>query len=277
MKTYTLTIPADLSLSSSVREISVRIFEEVGFESGDIFRLKLVLDELYMNAVKYGSVQESTLHITYEVEDRTLRVKIEDEGGEKKVSAEELKKIMEYQRANTDPSKSSGRGLAQITDGWADTFKVWDGKRGGLCIAFSKKILSASEKKNSRKKNASEAPQASLDIPLNIPLKTIAIMGEVDRVTLEEKSAPVNAYISQVSTPQILVLSLGDMTFCNSSFLAKLASWKQGMKAKKGDLVLENVRPEIWEIFELVGLLKVIFATKTKFSETGNFQKTEKE
>ena len=49
------TLPADLEFSSLVRHISEEIFSHAGFTKEWAERLKLVVDELFMNANRYGS------------------------------------------------------------------------------------------------------------------------------------------------------------------------------------------------------------------------------
>ncbi len=264
MKRYSLHVPADLSLASSIRKIAVRIFEEIGFRGSQVSRLKLVFDELYMNAVKYGSLENSTIYITFEFEEKILKVSLEDEGGEKKMTAEDLNEIINFQKTNKDPAKTSGRGLAQITHVWADDFQVRNGKRGGLCIMFSKKLVPEEEDEKSSGENEevtgveSEITQGPREVPEGIPEKLVSIVGEVDNANLGEKTKPVDAFLQGVHSPFLLILNLGNMQFCNSTFIAKLAMWKQQLSAMNGDIVVENAKNEVWEIFKLVGITKLI-------------------
>jgi len=88
------TLPADLKLSSFVRCVSEEFFLHVGFVQEWAVRLKLVVDELFMNANHYGSAAEGgNVYISFEFDDNEITFRIEDEGkGKEKINAEELKK-----------------------------------------------------------------------------------------------------------------------------------------------------------------------------------------
>lgn len=266
MKKYSLHVPADLSISSSVRTIAVRIFKEVGFEGVYISRLKLVFDELYMNAVRYGSFEGSTIFITFEFEEKTLRVCFEDEGGESKLSAEELQEIISFQKENKNPEKTSGRGLAQITHEWADDLQVWNGRRGGLCIAFSKSLPSAEDDgEGTPLKETPPEEMHPLQVAPGAKEKRFELSGEIDNSNLHEKVKIVESFVLDNVTPCLLILNLKKLHFCNSTFIAKLAMWKQALTSYGGDLVIENVQHDIYEILQLVGMYKIIHITKEEF------------
>jgi len=135
----TLEVPANLMFSSSIRDISRDFFRLAGFTSEWENRLKLVVDELYMNAVKYGSDSNSVIKMTFKILDHGVQFQISDEGkGIKKCTAHELKEIIKEQEQNTDITKTSGRGLSMFTKRWSDKFQILDNKDGGITMIFTK-------------------------------------------------------------------------------------------------------------------------------------------
>ncbi len=263
MKRYPLTIPANIHLAPALRSIAMCVFQECGFEGSTLSHLQLVFDELFMNAVRYGSTEESNIYITFEFEDPTLQVSLEDEGGEKKISAQELKKIIVAEESNTDLGKQSGRGLAQISSKWADSLKVHDGTRGGICMIFTKILVEGEE---SVPKIHANTSLKSLPNP-HLPLEKLPISGQIDDVTFQKNTEPIDSFIDDIEEPTLLILDFSHLEFCNSTFLAKVADWKQKMKKKNGDLVLQNVPEKIFEIFDLVGMTKMIHITPDEFQK----------
>jgi len=140
-KTITTMIPADLAFSSLARKTAQELFEYLEMSDRDVFRLVLVIDELFMNAVKYGSDENSSVHITFSfIKNDLLTVIIEDEGKGDKCSAVELKGKMALEFQHHTPDKTSGRGLAQISLNLTDSFEIEDSQYGGIKILFTKKL-----------------------------------------------------------------------------------------------------------------------------------------
>lgn len=271
MKHYCLHIPADLNLSSSVRKIAVQIFQNIGFDAIAASRLKLVFDEIFMNAVRYGSVEGSSVYINFDVEDQVLKVTFEDEGGENKVTPEALKEIISHQETNTNLSKTSGRGLAQITQEWADGLHIWNGKKGGLAISFSKRLPQAGDAPEADVSQSIENAQTTTDI-VHLPRQVIALQGEIDNSNLEEQVQVVEDFMQKLSAAYLLILDMQAVQFINSTFLAKVAGWKQSVGQYGGELVIQNVQPDILEIFELVGMTKLVPIASGEFPELANSQ-----
>ena len=90
-----LKLPANLKFSSLVRHLTEGIFSNAGFSKEWGSRLKLVVDELFMNAVKYGSIEDkSTVHLVLSYNEEMVEFRIEDDGtGAQNISAEELTEI----------------------------------------------------------------------------------------------------------------------------------------------------------------------------------------
>ncbi len=137
-----LTFPASLNYSSVIRHITDEICEIAKFNKSWRGRLKLLVDELFMNAVKYGSTEDkSMIYILYSYDDNGMEFTIEDDGsGAKSVSVDELKQIISQNKLDENLEKTSGRGLSMITNLWADDIQISDSKYGGIKITFTKKI-----------------------------------------------------------------------------------------------------------------------------------------
>jgi len=137
------TLPADLGLSALVRRISEEIFIYAGFSLEWADRLKLVVDELFMNASRYGSkTKKSRVYLAYHVDADEVTFVIEDEGkGDEGLSAEELlRKVQKNLEEIRDLTKTGGRGLALISNFWTDHLQIDESEHGGLLISFIKKV-----------------------------------------------------------------------------------------------------------------------------------------
>lgn len=253
------TLPADLKFSSLVRRISEEIFHYVGFNKEWASRLKLVVDELFMNANRYGSkTDDDKIYIFFVFDEKEVSFRIEDEGkGERKTSAEGLKDLVHKNVDEiNDITKTSGRGLALISSLWTDDMKIEDSEHGGIAISFTKKI-------------SVEAPPALPPMGLveqevaapSIPQlkEEIKISGEIDASNLVEKVQPVSDLLKTLAVGSTLVLDCGDLVYINSTFIGYLAAWLNELQAKRGHLVLKNTNKDIQEVLELVGLTKVIY------------------
>ncbi len=141
VKNISTIVPANLSFSSFVRKMSQSLFETFNICDKEVFRLVLVMDELFMNAVKYGSNCESSVHINFLLTDENLlTIFIEDEGLGDDCNPEDLKAKIAMEFQHHDDSKTSGRGLAQISLNIADSFEVTESQYGGIKVEFTKKI-----------------------------------------------------------------------------------------------------------------------------------------
>jgi anti-anti-sigma factor len=255
-----LTLPADLKFSALVRRISEEVFHHVGFTKEWANRLKLVVDELFMNANRYGSeVEDDKIFILYTFDKEEVSFRIEDEGkGKRKTNAAELKKVI---NKNTDEvsdlTKTSGRGLALISSLWTDDMTIEDSERGGIAISFKKKIdagappASPPMKPVDKESVTPSAPQGTKE--------EIKIAGEIDASNLEKKIQPISDKIKALSPGSTLVLDCEELAYINSTFIGHLAAWLNELQAKQGHMILKNTNKQIREVLELVGLNKVIY------------------
>ena len=266
-KKIELTLPATLKFSSLVRQIAEDVFSHVGFTKEWSNRLKLVVDELFMNANRYASVEnESKIYVEFEYDDTSISFKIDDEGaGEKKMTSEDLKKkIAENKSALGDLTKTCGRGLALISDLWTDTLAIVDSPRGGISITFTKVITTEAPP-------APPLPQASVAVPAPAPKKEVSpvvpkgptevvkIVGEVDQSNIEEKVKPVEEKVASMPENGVLVIDCAELIYFNSTFIGHLAGWHNAMAKKKGQLMLKNTNTEVKDVLNLVGLSRVVY------------------
>ena len=264
-----LTLPADLKYSSLLRQISEAFFLYAGFTKEWSGRLKLVVDELFMNAIRYGSKSEGSLvHMSYQFDNDEISYRIEDEGGgDKKVIAEELKKVI---HRNSDEAnilnKTSGRGLALISSLWTDSMVVEDSQYGGIAVTFSKKISSENPPAPSPSVHETRVfPQAVTEtgklspVVLKGPTEVIRISGEIDQSNLEKKTELITETVTRLPVESTLVLDCRELVYINSTFIGHLAAWLNDIQAKNGQLVLRNTNKEIRDVLSLVGLSKVLY------------------
>lgn len=250
-----ITLPADLCYSSLSRHITDEICGIVKFDKIWRGRLKLVVDELFMNAVKYGSTKDkSVIYITFIYDDNEIQFIIEDDGsGLKAISAEELKNIMQRNEANEDTTRTSGRGLSMITKLWTDKMDIEKSNYGGIKVSFVKKreISTYEIIENPTRKSANN------NIDHNICEIKLAD-GEIDQSNINEKTAPVYNQIKVMSQGGVVVLDFNGVTYINSMFIANLASWHASMRRKDGYIKLKNIQSQVKEILDLVGLSKIL-------------------
>ena len=255
-----LTLPADLKFSSFVRCVSEEFFLHVGFVKEWAERLKLVVDELFMNANHYGSKKEGgRVYLFYDYDDEKVIFRIEDEGeGAKKISASELQKLITKNSDEmADISKTSGRGLALISSLWTDDMKVRDSEHGGIAVTFTKKITPSAP--------PAAPPIQSVDSKVATPVKPqgtkaeVEISGEIDSANLEEKIKPITEKLKVLPPGSTLIIDCKKLVYFNSTFIGHMAGWINELQAKQGHLILRNVNDQIREVLELVGLTKVLY------------------
>lgn len=279
-----ITVPASLNYSSFLRHLVSELFDTAKFSKQWTSRLKLVVDELFMNAVKYGSTKnKSSVYVTVEYDDSGVWFTIEDDGtGPEEASIELLQQKIKKNQANTDLTKTSGRGLAMITSLWTDGMEVEKSPHGGILVRFSKQLSTAVDPPPAppmspeivaamaaASANVNSNPIAEpISEPIGgeqQPVATLAtsvveikLSGEIDQSNIEEKTVSVDQQIETLPDGSTLNLDLSELNYINSTFIGKLAAWHTHMEHKGGHICLKNINDSIREILELVGLLKII-------------------
>ena len=77
-----MVIPSDLN---EARQLEERLLEEVarhGYGQGDVFAVKLALEEVLVNAIKHGNKYDSnkSVHVAHEIDEHQAVFTITDEG-----------------------------------------------------------------------------------------------------------------------------------------------------------------------------------------------------
>ncbi len=140
-KIYSVKLPADMGFSRTIRKTTESILGYFGMNDKDIFRIVLVMDELFMNSVQHGSDNNSYVYIDFIFEkEGSLKITIQDEGTGENNSADDVIKKMKKEGEINDLKKTSGRGLAQISMNLTNNFSIDKSKHGGIKISFVKDL-----------------------------------------------------------------------------------------------------------------------------------------
>jgi anti-anti-sigma factor len=240
-------------------------------------RLKLVADELFMNAVKYGSTKDkSVVYITFLYDEDEIQLTIEDDGtGADPISAEKLQEIIHKNEKNMDVSRTSGRGLSMITKLWTDDMALTKSEHGGISVSVRKKAETASAAENVQPSglvgqavSQMSAPNKSAEKPLppesheNPQTYEVKLSGEIDQTNIDEIVAPINYKVHSMPAGSVLLLDFTDAKYINSMFIGNLAAWHTSLMHKGGHVQLKNMSPQIEEVLGLVGLLEVLENTQ---------------
>ena len=146
----TITVPGDLDYSAAIRDFTVATMKSVAhMEETWAYRLQLAVDELFMNAVRYGSSPSSEVRVTFAISPEEVEVTVDDSGdGANPTSAEELaRKIDEARREHEARAAAgeinladSGRGLSQLVTLWTDELRFKPSPLGGIRVIIRKRI-----------------------------------------------------------------------------------------------------------------------------------------
>lgn len=79
---HAVVIPSDTARGQEIQEQIVGRLEELNFPPRDVFGVRLALEEALVNAIKHGNGMdpEKQVHISWHIDDDSVRVEIEDEG-----------------------------------------------------------------------------------------------------------------------------------------------------------------------------------------------------
>jgi anti-sigma regulatory factor (Ser/Thr protein kinase)/anti-anti-sigma regulatory factor len=257
-KEIDLKVPASLNYSSFIRILSAELAEWAWFTSKDKNMLKLIVDEIFMNAVKYWSNSTSFIYIKWYIKGGAdIHFSIEDEWKwEKKATKEDLLKIIKAEKRNDDLEKFHWRWLAQIASVLTNTFEIEDSEKWWIKVLFSKQR--SSEKENEayleeQEKNNTEEEKIKI-----IESKTFYLIWEIDLLNLEEKTSEIDKYIKEVNYPASITLDCIELSFFNSTCIWKIAYWYWIIHKFKWKLNILNVSAQIFEILDLVWIREII-------------------
>lgn len=235
-----ISLPASLQYSALAREMASETFHLCELNELWRNRLKLVVDELFMNAVKYGSTEnKSVIQISIEHNSEILRFTIEDDGtGPKAISAEELTQKIKANQEDDRLTKTSGRGLSLITQKWTDKLEISPSLQGGIKITFEKEIKNQSEKKPEE--------ESEKIIPCD---QIYAVEQEIDKESILKNLSP---------DAQNICLDLNKVEFINSILIGQISSLYANLIQNKKTLNLINLNIQAKDTLEVVGLLKIM-------------------
>ena len=145
-----ITVPANLNYSAAVRDFTLASLKNVAnMDEKWSYRIQLAVDEIFMNAVRYGSNQTSYVKLTYDFAPHRVTIIIEDSGtGKNHLSARQLQEqVATAQREHEERLKRgeknlaiSGRGLSQLVVTWVDQLRFEDSPSGGIKVSIIKAI-----------------------------------------------------------------------------------------------------------------------------------------
>lgn len=267
-KNIQIDVPADLVYSAMVREVASAFFELNRFNSIWCYRLKLAVDELFMNAVKYGSSADDMVYLRFKDEGDRIHFAIEDSGhGKNKMTADQLKQLVIKNTDNKDLTRTSGRGLSLIVQLWTDAMNIAKGQHGGIEISFSKIKEKTIQLIPPAPVRIAPAPSVTVTLPTadasGAPASTytIALKGDINSFNLVEKSNAVQSAINSMAPHSQLILDFHDVAYINSLFIGHLAAWYNALTQKKGVLKIVRISPVVKDILDLVGLSKIVTIT----------------
>lgn len=137
-----LTVPADLRQSQLVRMTVKQALELTDMPACWVYRLMLVLDELFMNAVKYGSSVGDTVLVEVISKQKGVHIRVSDmghtENKEDSMTPRRLSHIVRKNAAREGMLHTSGRGLALIANAWTDKLSIRQSEFGGISVEVEK-------------------------------------------------------------------------------------------------------------------------------------------
>ena len=257
-----LSLPANLHHSALIRHIADEVFETAKFSKAWCSRLKLVVDELFMNAVRYGATEdESIIYITFLYDENEIQFTIEDDGtGKNAISVEELKNIIQRNEKNEDITRTSGRGLSMITKLWTDQMEITKSKYGGIAVTFIKRIEKTAPPPPPPPPPPLKPEKEAVPVKTEGPAYEIKLSGEIDSSNIDAKLAPIYDQIEVMPEKGVIILDFSELDYINSTFIGNLAALYKAVQRKQGHIRLKNVNKPIKEVLSLVGLLSVLEA-----------------
>lgn len=266
-KEFFYSVPATTQISPVIRATAEEIFARTPLSEKNRNRLKLVFSEIFMNAVKHGSDEDSTVDIHFFIDLDKIRILVEDCGRKaSKISVDELKKIVKFQEQHDSPTKTSGRGLAQIVEKWADRFQIERSPKGGIAIMLEKGFESKEVDEKIIEKISSIEKTKHENDSTNLEKEIFEFKEEIDESNINEKTTKIEEYFEKkYKTPRLIILDFEEVKFFVSTFIGKVVEWWQKSNDKGGNLKIINVSEAVFDIFDLVGLTKIIeIKQKTK-------------
>lgn len=251
-----LKIPADLRFSSGVREFIDEFCIYSNFNHTTCNQLKLIIDELFMNAVRYGSGPNSDVIVKIHYKNKIIKGQIEDTGeGKQKITDKDLKKIILTQTNNNVLTKTSGRGLAQIVKAWTNKMDITNNKKGGITITFEKSVEIKTDSKESDKRKRESLLRIE---PTSLKEFKFVFEGEISDDNIKENKKIISVFLKEHTNAYRIILDFSKLHYCNSTFIGQIADWYNKMHKRNGEIVILNPNKDILDIIDMVGLTKII-------------------
>lgn len=248
-KNIQLALPADLCFSNSVRNFVGDLLAIADIADIWINRLVLVMDELFMNAVKYGSKDASVLvYVSFTLNHDFIELSIEDTGtGHKDMDPTKLQEKILSNKDNTSLAKTSGRGLSLIVENWTDVFNISASTHGGIKIIAKKKLQGIlKEHPDSQKTAFVDLPEIGV---INFS-KTLDIHDEGMEKEMVRNLEAMNK--------KMYIFDLAKVSYINSVNIGLLARLYNIIMKKKAKAVMVSTSNTVKDTLKLVGLSDII-------------------
>jgi len=244
-----IVVPADLRFSNSVRNFVADLLQVINVTENWINRLILVIDELFMNAVKYGSGSATdNVFFTIDFEDQEIIFIIEDMGtGSGKIDPEQLEKIILNSKEDTSLAKTSGRGLSMIVSNWTNGFHVETKYARGIKVIARKNLSDITS-------HPDEMTQVSIESMPEVSVINFSKKIDVHDADMEKEMIRNIEGIDK----SLFVFDLQELSYINSVFIGLLAKLYNIIMKKKGKVVIVNNSDTIKDTLNLVGLTDII-------------------
>ena len=247
-KKINIEVPSDLRFSHSLRNFVGDILQIINVNNVWKNRLILVIDELFMNSVRYGSAGDNdTVYFTIAIDEEKVIFTIEDEGKGTKIDPKKLKAIVEKNKNDHTLIKTSGRGLSLIVNNWADKLNFSNSEHGGLkleMIKFLDKIVDSEERSES----------AHIHHEENIQRIHFAKHFDVHNGD-DEKN--LIKFVTE-SDKHNYIFDLEKIQYINSVFIGLIAKIYNIISKRNGKAVIVNASEKILDPLKAVGLVDII-------------------
>ena len=102
-------------------------------------------------------------------------------------------------------------------------------------------------------------PLVSVDVSHGPDSLVLSLRGDLD-ITCRERLEPVLA--AAISAAREVVVDLGNVTFCDSIALAMFLGAHAEAEAAGKHLVLRNLLPNVWRVFDVTGVYEHLHITR---------------
>jgi len=245
-----LDIQAIAENASRVRGLVKEFLSESRFSPMWIERLVLIADELFTNAVKYGSMEEDHVKVEATMRDNCFTLSVTDTGNAHGGAVEvcHIEKLME-RNSERGERAIRGRGLAFITKQWSDTLDIIKTEQGGFCVRITKDaanqyLLGG----DAVYKNAC----AQEEVVLNL--------GELDQEQLDKTRLLFSELrdIADCNEGARFLFDFSGITKCREETSKQFAELFLRIKEGGGHITLLHVDEEVRKILEKIGIYDII-------------------